>query len=161
MPSREQQQTPEHSLPRWEMNLSWAELVVAALERKVISPDAPVDSKLVTNYSRSFRTVSGDHIIAWGSQTRNELHQIEDSIWTLSVTPQKFSGSVEGNSTSYRLCISKADIENIDSPYRVTPLGSQIPLSSEATEALLGTVVTMVPMGEAINDLPSQTGVET
>ena len=149
MPSPEHHNTPEQNLPRWEMDLSWSDLLVAVLERKVITLDTRVKSLHGDSYVRRFRTASGDDMEVWAIQFRGDDGHIEDSAWRLNVSPSVNSEGNDQSRTPYGLSISRPGADKPYGPYEAKPIGSDISLSTEATEALLSTVVTMVPISEA------------
>jgi hypothetical protein len=147
MSSSEQAHNPEQRLPRWEMNLSWADLVVAVLERKIIPPDVP-DTLSSRTYYRDFRTASGDTLEVRGTQFQGDTGRIEESLWRLVIRPvAENDGAQQPTRTPYGLHIGRPVDES--DPYEVKQLGSDIPLPPEAVEAVLSTVVTMVPISEA------------
>ena len=145
MPSHEYSSSPERRFPQWEIDLGWADLVVAVLERKVIPADAltqlPVGAHPYDDYLRIFRTSSGDRLAAWVIHTRNGESRIESSMWSLSVTPRGKSGENTQSSTAYRLHISRTHKNDPNLPYEINQVGSDIPLSPSAAEGLLNIVV--------------------
>jgi hypothetical protein len=137
------------------MELSWADLVVAVLERKVIPPDIPVDAQIkdVTDeYMREFRTANDDYLRASVIQFRGEDGRIDDSSWRLYIKPGApgADNTEQGSRTPYGLSITREGLEQSYGPYEVRPNGSAIPLPPEAIEAVLSTVVTMAPIGEPV-----------
>lgn len=159
MSSREHTPSPERRLPQWEMDLSWEDLVVAVLERKVI-PAGPLahlteDDTHYDDCLRMFRTSNGDQLVAWVIHDRRKDGEIENSVWSLAITPgEAASGNGVSPPSPYRFHIERRS-DHPNTPYEVNQVGSDIPLPSEAVEALLTTIVTMTPTSET-ESLPTR-----
>jgi hypothetical protein len=144
--SHEQSHNAEQRRPWWEMNLSWGDMLIAVLERKVIDPEAPnypAEHLDVTDATRYFRSINGDDVIVWGAPDAGK----HNSLWKVGVTPV----AVEGKPlrAPYGFWISDLSDNGLEG-YQVADFDSRsnIPISSVAAEALLGMVATMVPVSD-------------
>lgn len=136
--------TPERHGPRYEFRLTWEELVIATLERKVAYPDDPTADRGDYFCRRYFRVPTGETVRATGTLA-GAVHPTEgdysDETWSLVIT----SPATDGNPVAkpYQLFIQADEHDH----YRVTQGDSDIPLGPESVEALFVTVATMSPIG--------------
>jgi hypothetical protein len=143
--SREQPpSTSEQKYPHWEMQLSWGDLLVAVLERKVIAEDDPsYPTKRFDWCQRQFTALNGDALIIGGDP------QSSIQMWTINITPKIDADSDVAYNTAPS-CEFVIDRDDDNEAYKVEIRdGDQhFPIAPQLVEALLGTIATMVPTSE-------------
>jgi hypothetical protein len=141
MPQEQSPTTNERKYPRWEMQMSWGDLLVAALERKMISESDPNYDRRATCV-RSFQAQNGDVINVHGSAGEDT-----DSVWYVFVTPPtKGENDQPHVTTSFLVYAGEGDGNSYG--VNIAENGASFPVSFNVVEALFTEVVTMTPTSD-------------
>jgi hypothetical protein len=154
--SHERLTSPEQRHPRWEMDMTWNDMLVAMLERKVIAatdPGEPLD-ETQNQVVRRFKTPDGGYVSVWGWQFEGgDEGRPVDSMWTFGIT--RPSGGASGREPELQTSYYTVDNWSHDpyinyEGYQVVEArtGNRTPLSPTVVESIVGTIATMTPITE-------------
>ncbi len=125
--------------------MSWGDLLVAVLERKMISEDDPDYDQRATCV-RNFQAQNGDTINVYGSAGEDT-----DSVWYVTVTPPAKSKDDQPRRTCFLVYAGEGDGKSYG--VNIAENGASFPVSSDVVEALFTGVATMTPTSDTEYEL--------